>query len=70
MLLQGNQNGTFHLYIPAFQFVVVLRYVQAPAEITKILIIMTSWFSAKLHHFLEHLVQMIYKTTISGVPRL
>lgn len=43
MLLQGNQRGTFHLHIPAVHLlVVVLRNVQAPAEITRILIIMTA----------------------------
>lgn len=42
MLLQGNQRGTFHLHIPDDHLlVVVLRNVQAPAEITSTLIIMT-----------------------------
>lgn len=41
MLLQSNQRGTFHLSIPVvYVLVVVLRKVQAPAEITRLLIIM------------------------------
>lgn len=49
MMLQGNQRGSFHLHIPAVQFlVVVLRNVQAPAEIAGTLIIMTLQFNATL----------------------
>lgn len=70
MLLQGNQRGTFHPRIPVIHLlVVVLRNVQAPAEITRILIIVTLWFNATLHYSLACLVHVIYKNTlISGVP--
>lgn len=72
MLLQGNQRGFFHLHIPVVHLlVVVLRNLQAPAEITRTLIIMTLQFSAALHYSLAHLVLEIYKNTlISGVPRI
>lgn len=52
MLIQGNQRRTFHSPIPTTDLlVVVLRNVQAPAEITRTLIIMTLRFSITLHYF-------------------
>lgn len=55
MSLQGNQRATFHLHIPVVHLlVVVLRNLQAPAEITRTLIIMTLRFSATLYYSLAH----------------
>lgn len=54
-ILQSNQRESFHLHIPDVHLlVVVLRNVQAPAEITKTLIIMTLQFSATLHYSLAN----------------
>jgi len=64
MILLGNQRGSFNLHIPAVQLLVaVLRNVQAPAEITRTLIIVTLQFSATRQNSLAHLLRMIYKNT-------